>query len=474
MDKINYLESEKISKLLFKFSLPCVASLLIGAFYNIVDQIFVGNNIGYLGNAATGVVFPILIITMAFAWCYGDGVGAYLSLCLGRGEKDKIHRCVGMLITVTVITALALILILFVFEESLLSLVGATYDSYDKDGNFIAGSMEMAKQYYKIVIGALVPYMLSNALCSVIRVDGSPSYAMVISLIGAFVNIGLDALFIITFDWGIKGAAYATIVGQFVTFALIVYYLVAKTKTFKLTPSSFKFDWKAFSPALKFGISTFITEISIVVVSFVCNFMLKTYGALSPEVGYDPSIPISAISIESKVFTVVINIVVGVILGAQPIIGYNYGAKRYDRVRGTYKAVAIATLLTGIISTAIVEIFPDALVKMFGTSGSNPTLYLNFAKKTFRIFLSMITVTCYIKMSAIFFQAVGKPSYAMISSLIRDILLFLPLVFVLPFTLGLDGVLWASPVADLLSIIVLVVLTLKFFKELKTQENFAS
>ncbi len=470
MDRTSYLEGEKISKLLFRFSIPCIASLLISALYNIVDQIFVGNSVGYLGNAATGVAFPILIITMAFSWCYGDGAAAYLSICQGRRDTENAHKCVGSLIIVTTLTSAALIALFLMLDEPLLSLFGATYDSYDKDGALVAGSMEMAKQYFWIVVCALTPNMLTNALSSIIRADGSPGFAMIATLSGAIINIVLDALFIVGFGWGIQGAAYATIIGQIASFALTVFYFLRKTKTFKLTAKSFGKDMRAFFVSLKLGISTFITQISIVVMSLVCSMMMKKYAYMSASVGYDPSIPISAASIETKVFTLIINIVVGIILGAQPIVGYNYGAKRFDRVRECYKWVAIVTLSTGIISTVICELFPGALVQMFGTSGSNSELYFEFAKKTFRIFLSCVTFTCFIKMSAIFFQAVGKPVSAMISSLVRDILLFIPLVVLLPTRLGIDGILIASPISDIVAMAVCVFLSIKFFKELKKSE----
>ena len=471
MDTTQTLAEEKISRLLFKFSIPCIASLLISAFYNIVDQIFVGHSIGYLGNAATGVVFPILIITMAFSWCFGDGAAAYLSLCQGRKDTEGAHKCMGNLILITLATSLIVMAIFFIFEEQLLALFGATYDSYDANGNFIEGSMKMAKQYFKIVVGALVPYMLTNALTSVIRADGSPNYAMLSTLAGAIINIALDALFIIGFGLGIKGAAYATIIGQFVSFALVIYYFFGRTKTFKLSLESFKPSFKIFSKALTFGISTLITQMSIVVISLVCNIMLKKYGQASALVGYDASIPISAISIETKVFTVILNIVVGFILGAQPIIGYNYGSKRFDRVKEVYKRVMTFTIVIGIVSTALIELFPQIFVEMFGTSGSNSELYEEFAKMTFRIFLSFVTFTCFIKMSSIFFQAVGKPISAMISSLIRDIVFFVPLSIILPISLGLKGVLLAAPISDILSMIVAVALTIKFFIDLKKLEK---
>ncbi|MBQ8164081.1 MAG: MATE family efflux transporter [Clostridia bacterium] len=473
MTQSDFLGKEKISKLLFKFSIPCIASLLISALYNIVDQIFIGNSeLGYLGNAATGVVFPILIITMAFSWCYGDGSAAYLSLCQGRNDTRSAHKCMGTMITLTFITSIVLMILFFIFEDPLLKIFGATEDVLDESGNvIIPGSIGLAKQYFKIIVGALVPYMLTNAMASVVRADGSPTYAMIMTLSGAIINIILDPVFIFGFDWGIEGAAYATIIGQFVSFVFGAYYFIKRTKSFKLTLKSLIPCFSVFKHALGFGVSTFITQLSIVAISLVCNIMLATYGAKSELVGFDANIPISAISIETKVFTVILNIVVGLILGAQPIIGYNYGAKRYGRVKETYKLVILLTLAVGIVSTLLIELCPQILVLMFGTNGSDPELYMNFAKMTFRIFLSLVTFTCFIKISSIFFQAVGRPVSAMISSLFRDIVFFIPLALILPNFFGLEGVLYASPIADIFAIIVAVTLNIKFFKHLNRLEK---
>ncbi len=476
MDQSNFLAEETVSKLLFKFSIPCIASLLISALYNIVDQIFIGNSeLGYLGNAATGVVFPILIITMAFSWCFGDGSAAYLSLCQGRRDTQSAHKCMGTMVTVTFITSIILMILFFIFQDPLLKIFGATEDVLDSNGNVaIPGSIGLAKQYFKIVVGALVPYMLTNAMMSVIRADGSPIFAMISTLSGAIINIILDPVFIFGFKWGIEGAAYATIIGQLVSFALCAYYFIRKTRSFKLSLKSLIPCFDVFKRALSFGISTFITQLSIVAISLVCNIMLATYGAKSSLVGFDANIPISAISIETKVFTVILNIVVGFILGAQPIIGYNYGAKRYDRVKSIYKLVIFLTLCVGIVSTLIIELFPQVFVLMFGTGGSDPELYMSFAKMTFRIFLSFVTFTCFIKMSSIFFQAVGRPVSAAISSLLRDIVFFIPLALILPRFFDLEGVLYASPIADFLAMTVAVALTVNFFKHLNKMEKESS
>lgn len=450
-EKSNYLGNNKISKLLLKFSLPCILSLVVSALYNIVDQIFIGNSeLGYLGNAATGVVFPILIISLAFAWCFGDGTAAYLSICQGKNDTQNAHKCIGTGILVTILTGVVLQIGCLIFQEPILKLFGAS----DK-------TINMATDYFTILLWVLPIYMLMNMMNAVIRADGSPKFSMISMLAGAIINIILDPIFIFGFKWGIKGAAYATIIGQIVSFIICFIYFT-RTKTFKLTIKSFIPNFKVFSHAIILGISTFITQMSIVVISLVCNIMLAKYGALS-KYGHD--IPIAVISIETKVFTIVINIVVGIILGGQPILGYNYGAKKYGRVKETYRLVFITTLIVGLVSTLIFEICPGLVIGIFGET-SDP-LYNEFAKLTFRIFLSLVTFTCLIKMTSIFFQAVGQPVKAAISSLIRDIVCFVPAVIILPSFFGITGILFAAPLADFISMIVAGILSVSFFKGLK-------
>ncbi len=444
-----FLGNEKISKLLFKFSIPCILSLLISSLYNIVDQIFIGNsNLEYLGNAATGVVYPITIIAVAFAWCFGDGAAAYLSLCQGRGEDKNAHKAIGNSILVTFIISILFLILGLIFKDKLLYLFGAS----DK-------SINLARDYYVIILYAIPIYMLGNSMNAVIRADGSPKFSMAATAIGAIINIILDPIFIFGFKWGIKGAALATIIGQIATLIVsIIYY--TKSKTFKLCIDSFKINFHIFKNVINLGISTFITQMSIVIISLVCNIMLAKYGLVSK---YGADIPIAVIGITMKVFSIVINIIVGIILGAQPILGYNYGAKNIKRVKETFKKVLFSSIIVGIISTLIFELCPTVIISIFGT---NEQLYMEFAILTFRIFLIFVTLTCLIKLSSIFFQAVGEPIKAIVVSLARDIVFFVPLVIILPKYFGIRGVLIAAPVSDLLGIIVTTILILKFFKNL--------
>lgn len=307
--------------------------------------------------------------------------------------------------------------------------------------------------------------MLSNMINAVVRADGSPSWSMFSMLAGAIINIILDPVFIFACKWGMAGAAWATAIGQIVSFVISIAYLF-RTKTFKLTIRSFVPRLKIYGEAFKFGISSLITQMTIVVISLVCNMMLAKYGATSK---YGVDIPIAVIGIESKVFTVVINIVVGIVLGCQPIIGYNIGAKNFDRVKKLYRSILFCTVCVGVIATLLFEIVPDAVVGMFGkpTNIPNPDDYWEFSEKTFRIFLALVTFTCIIKMSSIFFQAVGKPVFAVLTSLIRDIICFIPLICTLPVFFGIEGILIAAPVADFIAMIVTVIMTLFYFVEIK-------
>lgn len=450
-----FLGEAKIPKLMLKFSIPCVLSLLVSALYNIVDQIFIGNSeLSTLGNAATGVVFPIFIIAQAFAWCFGDGCAAYLNIAQGRNDSQNAHKAIGTGITVTLISSLVLMAIFFPLKTQLLTLFGASENS-----------LPLAIEYFNIILAFFPAFMLSNMMSGVIRADGSPGWAMTSIVAGAVINIVLDPVFIFGFHWGMTGAALATVIGQTASFVISLIYFF-KTKTFRLKAKSFIPNFKAFSPALQLGASSFITQMTIVIISLVCNIMLAKYGAQSQ---YGVDIPIAVIGIESKVFTVVVNLVVGIVLGCQPIISYNMGAKKYDRVKLLYKYILLCTVVIGVGSTLLFELAPNAVVGIFGapTNIPNPDDYWVFAEKTFRIFLSLVTFTLIIKMTSIFFQAVGKPFKAIVASMIRDIVCFIPLIIVLPMYFGIEGILFAAPSADFISMIVAVCLTVSFMKTLK-------
>ena len=309
-------------------------------------------------------------------------------------------------------------------------------------------------------------FLLSNVLMGIIRADESPNFAMLAQLLGAIVNIILDPLFIFGFKWGMKGAAFATIIGQVASFIMSAIYFI-KPKTFKLNSKSFRLDFNMFKEPIKYGMPTFVTQMTILLVTVLCNVTLVKYGAVSR---YGVDIPIAVIGIVNKVVVVLINIVVGIVLGCQPIISYNMGAKNYDRIKEVYKRIIIFTVIVGVIFTLIFELAPELIIRMFGTPTNipNPDDYWYFAKLSFRVYLMMIICFCISKVNAIFFQAVGKPSYASITTMLRDVFCFLPLMFIICYFVGVEGVLIASPISDFIAFLISHVFLLKFMKEIKT------
>lgn len=464
MNETNILGQQPIPKLLLKFSIPCVMGLLIGALYNIIDQIFIGNSsLGYLGNAATGISFPIICIANAFAWCVGDGAASYLSICAGRQDSESAHRCVGTGLTATAIISIVLCLICLLLCEPLMILFGAS-----------KATLALACDYFKIVAFFFPAYLMLNVMNSMIRADGSPTYAMVAMLSGAVVNIILDPICIFVLDWGIQGAAIATVVGQVISFLVSLVYF-RKPKSFHLTKSSFRLHFPMLRNLITLGGSTFIIQISMVVMTLLSNVMLFKYGSLSV---YGSDIPISVFSIQTKVYTIVGNIAVGIALGGQPILGYNYGAKKMDRVRQTYRLILFSSLAVGIVSTLLFIFYPQVIIGIFGKQND---LYMEFAVKSFRIFLSLCFITAFIKISSIFFQAIGKPVQAMVASVVRDMLCFVFFTVVLCRVFeahqagtGIYGILVAAPLSDLLAGTVIAVLTIRFFRTMDTSVAAAS
>lgn len=468
MEDTKQLGEVAIKKLLLKFSIPCVMGLLIGALYNIVDQIFIGNSsLGYLGNAATGISFPIICIANAFAWCIGDGAAAFLSICAGRNDEESAHKCVGTGIVSTTIISIILCIICLIFNRPLMSLFGAS-----------DATLVLASDYFRIVALFFPAYLMFNVLNSMIRADGSPTYAMSALLIGAIINVVLDPIFIFLLNLGIKGAAYATVIGQVASFAICALYF-SKPKSFKLKRSSFRIDYPILKNLIILGGSTFIVQISLVVMTLLCNVMLFKYGALSK---FGSDIPISVFSIQTKVYTIVGNIACGIALGGQPILGYNYGAKKMDRVRECYKYIFISSLTVGILSTLAFIFCPEIIIGIFGKQNE---LYMEFATTSFKIFLSLSFITVFIKISSVFFQAIGKPVQAMVASILRDMICFVIFTITLCVIFetkapgnGIYGILFAAPLSDLVAGATIAILTIKFLRSLneintETKENIA-
>ncbi|MCH5315606.1 MAG: MATE family efflux transporter [Eubacterium sp.] len=441
MEQTDYLGKEKIGKLLRKFAIPCILSLIISCLYNIVDQIFVGNSkVGYLGNAATGVIFPITVIGWGLSLFFGDGAAAWLSVSLGEGKSDKIHRGVGNAMLSTFISGGIVILIAYLWGDSLLMLLGGT-----------EANVGLAHDY-GIIIFAMMPLALvQNFLAAVIRADGAPGYAMIAMIVGAVLNIIGDPIAIYALDLGIQGAAWATIIGQFASFVICVCYLF-RSKTFKIKLSSFVPDFKIMGRIMALGMSSFLTQLCIVATTIVNNVLFVNYGLMS-EFGAD--IPLAAFVVIMKLFQIVLNIAIGIAAGAQPIVGYNYGAKQYGRVKQLLKLILLWSAGACLFFTVLFEAIPRAFIAMFGAGGGaeglNAELYMQFAIPCLRIYLMFLVFTCVQKVCAIFMQSMGLAKIAAPLSFLRDILLIV-CAFLVPLGLGVMGVAWAAPIADAIAI----------------------
>lgn len=447
MENNNYFGTEKVGKLLAQFAIPCIFSLIISCLYNIVDQIFVGNGIGYLGNAATGVIFPITVVGWGMSLFFGDGAAASLSVSLGRNETEKIHKGVGNTVLCSFLSGLVIIAISYLCGDGLLRLIGAT------DAN-----LAMAHDY-GIIIYAMMPLaMTQNTLASIIRADGSPRYAMGAMLVGAVINIIGDPVAIFVLDLGIKGAAYATILGQFVSFLICAAYLF-KSKTFRISAGSFRLDFALLKGIMALGTSSLLTQLSIVVITVVNNILLVRYGA---ESVYGADIPLAAFVVIMKLFQIVLNIAIGIAAGAQPIVGYNYGAKKYNRVKSLLKMVVAWTFLVCLVCTVLFEAIPEVFIRMFGADGE---LYTQFAVGCLRIYLSLIIFTCVQKVCAIFLQSIGHAKAAAPLSVLRDVFLIV-LSLIVPMFLGVTGIFWAAPAADILAMAITAVVMAGLWKEL--------
>lgn len=445
----NILGTEKIGKLIRKFSIPCIISLLVNSLYNIVDQIFIGWGVGYLGNGATNIVFPITMICLAFALMLGDGSSAYLSLKLGEKEKDEATKGVGNGIILAVVIAIIFCIITLVFLTPLLNIFGCT----DALRSF-------AVDYGRIIAMGIPFMMIGTTLNSIIRADGSPKYAMTSMVSGAVLNIILDPILIFVFKMGVAGAAIATIFSQFITFMLNVLYL-RKTKSIKLSLDSYKFKFNVARKVTALGISSFITQMSFVFVVAVQNNLFSKYGVDSK---YGSEIPITVIGIVMKINQILNSIIVGIAAGAQPIFGYNYGAKKYDRVKKTLKIVLSISLTISTIAFVLFQSIPEVLISIFG---SGDALYMEFACITFRTFLMLCICNGIQIPSGIFFQAIGKSSRSIILSLSRQIIFLIPAMLILSNIFGLLGILYAGPVADGIAFVIAVILLTIQVRKLK-------
>ena len=445
----NILGKEKISKLIKKFSIPCIISLLVNSLYNIVDQIFIGQGVGYLGNGATNVVFPLVMIGLAFSLMFGDGASAYLSLKLGEKKKDEAKIGIGNGIALCVITSVVFCAVTLIFLPVFLKVFGCTDNLRD-----------YAMVYGRIIAIGFPFSMIGTTLNSIIRADGSPKYSMTSMLAGAILNTILDPIFIFVFHKGVAGAAIATVISQILTFVLNVAY-IKRFKSIKLDRDSIKLRPNVCKKVSALGISSFITQMSIVCVMTAENNLLGKAGA---ESKFGAEIPITVLGIVMKISQILNSIIIGIAAGSQPIFGYNYGAKKYDRVKQALKIVLGSSLVISTIAFILFQTIPDKLIAIFGSGDEN---YMEFACLAFRTYLFLCIFNGIQIPSGIFFQAIGKSTKSAILSLSRQIVILIPSMIILSHIFGLMGVLYAGPVADGIAFVLAAILLIREVKHLK-------
>jgi putative MATE family efflux protein len=456
----DFLEKESLGQLMRKFGAPCIISLLVGALYNVVDQIFIANAdyLGSYGNAANTVVFPLTVVALAVAVMIGDGCCAFVSISLGAREVERAHWSIGNSIILTIVSSLVLTAIYLIFRDQILTMFGGTVN-----GETFAHSREY---FFYIAIG--IPFfMFGQAMNPIIRSDGSPQFAMFSTLIGAVINIILDPIFIFTFKWGMMGAAIATDIGQLATAALAVMYIF-RMKAVRLRCHSFRLSGNLMGKFLPLGICSFLSQISLVAAMAAVNNMIRQYGALDVVFGQPEyaQIPMAVVGIVMKFFQIVISIVIGMAAGCIPIVGYNIGAGRLDRARGLFTRLLIFESVVGAVSFLIIEIFPRQLLAIFGAANES-VYYTDFGVRAFRIYLCMMIMACVNKATFIYLQSLGKAWTSTLLSMLREVVFGVGLALLLPIFWGLDGILYSMPASDILAFIASVFVITMTYRELE-------
>ena len=426
-----FLETERVGKLMVKYAVPCVISLLVAALYNIVDQIFIANAdyLGSYGNAANTAVFPLTVAALAVAVMIGDGCCAFVSISLGSGNQDAARKSIGSAVLLCVASSLVFTALYLIFQEPILTLFG---------GRVNEQTFYHAKEYFFwITLGAPF-YMFGQALNPIIRSDGSPKFAMFSTLAGALLNIILDPIFIFVFRWGMMGAAAATVLGQIVSAALSLWYL-GHMKAVRLNRECFRFHGQFAKKYLPLGICSFLSQISLVMAMAAIQNMTLRYGALDPVFGQEQyaQIPIAALGIVMKFFQIVISIAVGLAAGCIPVVGYNVGAGRNDRARSLFVCLLGAEAVVGTVALLIVELFPRQLIGIFGAANES-AYYTEYAIKCFRVYLSMTALATVNKGAFIYLQSLGKAFASTAISMIREVLFGVGFALLLPLRFGLD------------------------------------
>ena len=455
-----YLGTECIGTLMRHYSVPCIISLLVGALYNIVDQIFIANAsyLGSYGNAANTVVFPLTVVALAIAVMIGDGCCAFVSIRLGQQETGAAKRSVGNAVVMVLTSSLVLTLIYLLFADALLAMFG---------GRVNAETFAYAKEYLFYITLGIPFYMFGQAMNPIIRADGDPRFAMLSTLAGALINLVLDPLFIFVFHWGMMGAAVATVIGQAATAVLALWYL-ARMKLLLPARGDYRLSGTVCRKTLLLGVTSLLSQLSLVAAMAAVNNMLRKYGALDAVFSQEQyaQIPMAVVGIVMKFFQIVISIVVGMAAGCIPLVGYNIGAGHNARVRELFTKLLLAEAAVGAVALVLVECFPHRLIGIFGAANES-AYYTAFAVKAFRIYLCMVILACVNKACFIFLQAMGKALESTLLSMIREVVFGVGFALILPRLFGLDGVLYSMPVSDALTFLAAAFLIAHTYRQLR-------
>lgn len=460
----NQLEKEGIGKLMRLYSIPCIVSLLVGALYNIVDQIFIANA-SYLrsfGNAANTVVFPLTVIALSLAVMIGDGCCAFVSLSIGKGEEKNAKKSVVCSVVIILLFSTLLTILYLFLSDEMITLFG---------GRVNEETFALSKEYFFYITLGLPFYMFGQAMNPIIRADVSPKFAMLSILFGALINIILDPIFIFVFRWGMMGAAVATVIGEATTASISLYYLF-NMKTIKIKKSDIHFDFTVSKKTLSLGLTSFLSQISLVAAMAAINNMIRKYGELDP-IFSNPEysqIPMVVVGIVMKFLQIIISIVVGMAAGSIPIAGYNIGRGAKERVRRLFTLLLILEGIVGMVALIIAEVFPNALIVIFG-SRNESVYYTEFAVKCFRIYLSMLILASINKATFIFLQSMGKVLESTMLSIVREVVFGVGFALLLPRFFGLDGVLYSMPLSDILTAIIAFFLIRKTYIELSESKS---
>lgn len=450
---VNPLGTEKIGKLLIKYSVPATIGILVSALYNIVDQIFIGQGIGLLGNAATNVAFPIVTMCTAIALLLGVGGAVNFNLSLGANNTTRAKNVLGTSIFLLATSGIVFAIIVALFLNPLLNVFGATIQIFD------------LAHTYTIITTIGIPFLIfSSGASPLIRADGSPMYSMIAVLLGAVVNMILDPILIFGLDMGIAGAAIATVIGQVISTIAVLYYM-RKFKSVSLQKKDFKVHFDVIKSILALGAGACFFNLTLTAFQITMNNVLRHYGSQSI---YGAEIPLAVVGVISKVNVILVAFTLGISQGAQPIFGFNYGAKQYDRVKALFKIASITILSISLIAEILFQVFPRQIVSIFG-SGSE--LYYEFAINYFRIFMLFTITNGMMPLAGNFFSSIGKAASGIFISLVRQVIVLIPLIIILPIYMGINGVMYAGPIADFLTIFVVASLVIREFKHMNMLEK---